>query len=74
MPTSNWPSSVFSREANRRSQASTNSLPAPRARPRIEAMLTTGARARRTRTSIHAGMPVGPTPSAAVLAGSFSTS
>ena len=41
---------------------------------RIEAMLTTGARARRTRTSSHAGIPVGPTPSAAVLPGSFSTS
>src|SRR6202011_4852730 len=60
-PTSHWPRSVFSREANRRSQASTNSLPAPRARPRIEAMLTTGTRARRTRTSIQADSPVGPT-------------
>lgn len=55
MPTSNWVSSVFLREANRTSQASTNSLPAPRARPRIEAMVTTGARDRRTRKSIHAG-------------------
>ena len=62
VPTSNWPSSVFSREANRRSQASTNSLPAPRARPRIEAMLTAGARDRRTRRSSHACIPVGPTP------------
>jgi hypothetical protein len=52
----------FSREANRRSQARTNSLPAPRARPRIDAMLTTGARDRRTRTSIQAGSPVGPMP------------
>jgi len=42
--------------------------------PRIEAMLTTGARARRTRTSIQAGSPVGPTPSASVLPGSFSKS
>src|SRR6266581_9642183 len=71
-PTSHWPTSVFSREANRRSQARTNSLPAPRARPRIEAALTTGARARRTRTSIQADSPVGPTPSASVLPGSFS--
>jgi NADP-dependent 3-hydroxy acid dehydrogenase YdfG len=37
-------------------------------------MLTTGARDRRTSTSSHAGNPVGPTPSAAVLLGSFSTS
>ena len=73
-PTSHWPRSVFSREANRRSQARTNSLPAPRARPRIEAMLTTGARARRTRTSIQADSPVVPTPSASVLPGSFSKS
>src|SRR6266436_2650747 len=54
-PTSHWPRSVFSREANRRSQASTNSLPAPRARPRIEAMLTTGARARRTDKDVDPG-------------------
>ena len=67
VPTSNWPSSVFSREANRRSQASTNSLPAPRARPRIEAMLTAGARDSRTRRSSHACIPVGPTPNATVL-------
>jgi hypothetical protein len=74
VPTSNWPSSAFSREANRRSQASTNSLPAPRTRPRIEAMLTNGARDRRTRRSSHACIPVGPILSAAVLPGSFSVS
>lgn len=51
-PTSNWPNRLFSREANRRSHASTNSLPAPRARPRIDAMLTTGARERRTSRSL----------------------
>ena len=60
MPTSNWPSTAFSRDAKRRSVASTNSLPAPRARPRIEAMLTTGARDRRTMRSVHVGSPVGP--------------
>jgi len=42
--------------------------------PRIEAMPTTGARARRTRTSTQADSPVGPTPSAVVLLTSFSKS
>ena len=42
--------------------------------PRIDAMVTTGARARRTRTSTQADSPVGPTPSAAVLLVSFSKS
>jgi hypothetical protein len=56
------------------SQASTNSLPAPRARPRIEAMLTAGARDRRTSRSSHAFIPVGPGGSASVRSGAFSVS
>ena len=40
----------------------------------IEAIVTTGARDRRARRSSHAGIPVGPSPRAAVLPGSFSTS
>jgi hypothetical protein len=34
IPASNWPCSVFSRDAKRRSHASPNSLPVPRAHPR----------------------------------------
>jgi hypothetical protein len=51
-----------------------NSLPAPRARPRIEAMLTTGARERRTRRSIQADITVGAAGIATALPGSFSSS
>ena len=54
VPTSNCPRGAFSREANRRSQASTNSLPAPRARTRIDAMLTNGAR---NRDAFHLVLP-----------------
>ncbi len=57
-----------------RTRISPNSLPAARARPRIAAMLTTGARERRTRRSSQACIPVGPLPSASVLPGSPSTS
>ena len=37
---SNWPKIAVSRAANRMSHASTNSLPAPRTRPSICAMVT----------------------------------
>jgi hypothetical protein len=40
--------------------ARANSLPAPRARPRIEAMLTTGARLSQAVRSSHRCIPVGP--------------
>ncbi len=60
-PTSGWPSNVFSRDAKRISQASTNSLLTPRAQPRIFAMLTTGDLVRRTNVSVRIGRPEGPT-------------
>ncbi|MNN01628.1 hypothetical protein D3C81_1142530 [compost metagenome] len=59
-PISNCESTAFSRLANRMSQASASSLPTPVARPRIDAMDTTGARLRRTSMSGNGGMPVGP--------------
>jgi len=46
-PTSGCPNRVFSRDAKRMSQASTNSLLTPRTQPRIFAMLTTGDLVRR---------------------------
>ena len=42
-PTSICPRMAFSRAANRMSHASASSLPAPRARPRIFAIVTTGS-------------------------------
>jgi len=42
-PTSSCPKTAFSAAANRMSQASASSLPTPRARPRILAMVTTGS-------------------------------
>jgi len=51
-----------------------NSVPAQQARPRIEAMVTTGARASRPRTSVHAGRPVGPAGNASVRRRSSSPS
>src|SRR2546430_751477 len=56
-PTSGWPSRVFSRDANRMSQARTNSLLTPLTQPRIFAMLTTGDLVRRTNVSIRTGRP-----------------
>jgi len=56
------------------SQASTNSLPAPRTRPRIDAMLTTGARLSRTIRSSHGCIPVGPGGIDTVFIGSPSVS
>jgi hypothetical protein len=41
-PTSGWPRTAFSRAAKRMSQARASSLPAPRARPRSLAIVTTG--------------------------------
>src|SRR5712671_2688916 len=58
-PTSTCARTVFSRDANRMSQARTNSLPTPRTRPRILAMLTIGDLVRRTNVSIRAGRPGG---------------
>jgi hypothetical protein len=60
-PTSTCARAVFSREANRMSQARRNSLDTPRARPRIFAMLTTGDLVRRTNVSSSDGRPEGPT-------------
>ena len=51
---------AFSRLANRISLAKASSLPTPVARPRIEAMDTTGTRLRRTSISGNACKPVGP--------------
>jgi hypothetical protein len=51
---------ALSKLAKRRSQASTNSLPAPRVRPRMDAMLMTGDAERRVVMSIHVGRPLGP--------------
>src|ERR1700741_4706191 len=50
-PTSHCDKMAFSRLAKRISQASDSSLPTPVARPRIEAMDTTGARLRRASMS-----------------------
>ncbi len=47
-PTSGLPNSALCRLAKRTSRASTNSLPMPRVRPRILAMLTTGVDERRS--------------------------
>lgn len=57
MPTSGWLTNDFSRLAWRRSHASASSLPAPRARPRMAAMLTNGALLRRRTMSVHTGVP-----------------
>jgi hypothetical protein len=51
---------AFSRLAKRMSQASASSLPTPVARPRIEAIDTTGARESRTSTSFSGPSPMGP--------------
>ena len=59
-PTSNCDKMAFSRLANRMSQASASSLPIPVARPRTNAIDTTGARLRRTSISGHGCNPVGP--------------
>src|SRR5215831_141005 len=50
-PTSGLPNRALWRLAKRMSQASTNSLPMPRVRPRILAMLTTGMDERRSTMS-----------------------
>src|SRR6516225_9393989 len=50
-PTSHCDKIAFSRLAKRMSLASASSLPTPVARPRIEAIETTGARLRRTSMS-----------------------
>src|SRR5208283_1134018 len=50
-PTSGLPNSALCRLAKRISQASTNSLPMPRVRPRILATLTTGVDERRNTKS-----------------------
>ena len=71
---STWPSRVFSREAKRRSRARVTWFPVLHTRPRIAAMLTTGARARRMGASGHASSPVGPRGNAAVWRGSCSVS
>lgn len=55
MPTSGWPKIAFSRLAYRRSQASANSSPAPRVRPRMAAMLTYGALLNRRTMSVQTG-------------------
>ena len=55
------PSSVFSRDAKRMSQARASSLLTPRTQPRIFAMLTTWGLVRRTKVSIRIGRPEGPT-------------
>src|SRR3989475_5320742 len=52
-PTSNCDRMAFSRLAKRMSQARASSLPIPVARPRIDAIDTTGARLRRTSVSGH---------------------
>ena len=59
-PTSHCERIAFSRLAKRMSQASDSSLPTPVARPRMEAMDTTGARLSRTSMSGNACRPVGP--------------
>src|SRR5580700_9497199 len=59
-PTSNCDKIAFSRLAKRMSQARASSLPIPVARPRIDAIDTTGARLRRTSISGHGCNPVGP--------------
>jgi hypothetical protein len=56
------------------SHATMNSLPAPRARPRIDAMLTTGARISRAVESSQGCIPVGPGGIVTVFAGSRSVS
>src|SRR5215469_11739994 len=52
-PISGWPNIALCRLAKRMSQASTNSFPMPRVRPRILAMLTIGAEERRSTKSRH---------------------
>ena len=59
-PTSHCDSTAFSRLAKRMSLASASSLPTPVARPRIEAIETTGARLSRTSMSGSCCSPVGP--------------
>ena len=54
-PTSGWPKNAFSRLAYRRSQARASSLPAPRVRPRMAAMLTYAALLRRRTRSVQTG-------------------
>ncbi len=59
-PTSHFDRTAFSRLAKLMSQARAISLPFPVARPRIEAIVTMGARVRRTSMSGHPSSPVGP--------------
>lgn len=59
-PTSNCDKMAFSRLAKRMSQARASSLPTPVARPRIDAIDTTGARLRRTSIPGRGCKPVGP--------------
>src|SRR6185437_14334742 len=58
-PTSGWPRIALS-PAKRMSVASTNSLPAPRARPRMAEIVTAGTLLSRTRLSRYGCNPVGP--------------